>query len=273
MLFYIHVLLYLMVFKMLKQLKIITVIITLLSPSWLTASENKTVYLAGIENYKPYSYMQDNQAKGLYNDIVRELFDRAGYQVKIQLVPFKRMLSLTERGQVTAMIGTFYTQSRNEYALFLKRVQLTGITSHLFVLSSSALQSFSLANLAGKTITKKRGFILTPGYQTLLQQGMLTIIETEDIHQLIKLLLNKRVDGFDFDAFATSYYLKQYQLENTIRKLSPAVAPIKNTYIALSRRALENFPANFSSELNQIMQDMQADGTLQRLRTAAINLN
>ena len=256
---------------MYQQLKIVMVVATLLVSSWLVASEKITVHLAGIQNYQPYSYMQDNRAQGLYNDIVRELFDRAGYNVNIRLVPFKRMLNLTERGQVTAMIGTFYSQSRNEYALFLQKIQLTEISKNLFVLNDSPLQHFSLANLAGKTITKKRGFILTPGYAELVQQDELTIIETEGIHQFINLLVNKRVDGFDFDAFATNYYLKQYKLENTIRKLSPPVAPVRNTYIALSRIALKKFPANFSRGLNQIMQDMQADGTLQKMRTKAMN--
>ena len=63
---------------MYQQLKTVTVVATLLLSSWLVASEKITVHLAGIQNYQPYSYMQDNRAQGLYNDIVRELFDGAG---------------------------------------------------------------------------------------------------------------------------------------------------------------------------------------------------
>ncbi|NRA56160.1 MAG: transporter substrate-binding domain-containing protein [Gammaproteobacteria bacterium] len=257
---------------MLKQLRIVTVVTSLMASSWLLAAENLTVNLVGIENFRPYSYMQDNQAQGLYNDIVRELFDRAGYTVNIKLVPFKRMLNLTKKGQVTAMIGIFYTESRNKYALYLKDTQLTIIYKHLFVLDSSPMQNFSLTNLKNKTIARKRGFAQTPGYDELVKQGALHITYTEDINTLIKLLINKRVDAFEFGAFVASYYLKQTELATKIRKLSPAVAPGRSTYVAFSRRALNKLPVNFIEQINTVMLEMQADGTMQRLQDKAANL-
>ncbi|MCK5843308.1 MAG: hypothetical protein KAG97_01290, partial [Victivallales bacterium] len=107
-------------------------VLILLSSESLTAIDKPVITLAGIEDYRPYSYLVENRPEGLYNDILRELFTRAGYPLRIRLMPFKRILLSTKSGDVSGMVGTFFLPDRGKYATFLKEAPLAKIYQSLF---------------------------------------------------------------------------------------------------------------------------------------------
>jgi extracellular solute-binding protein (family 3) len=79
-----------------------------------------SITIVGITDYRPYSYYENNEPKGLYNDILIELFRRSGYPLRLELVPFKRLLWMTENGNMSGMAGAFWTKEREQSATLIR---------------------------------------------------------------------------------------------------------------------------------------------------------
>ena len=246
------------------KILITALLLALFLTSHASADEKPTITIAGIDNYRPFSYSGITQAEGLYNDILRELFRRAGYSLEIKLMPFKRILTMTERGDVTGMAGTFFTPARGEFATFLKVVPLTKITINIFVPEGSSIRSSELSELKGKVIGHKRGFIMSPELDSAAARGFFDLRETETIEQLVKMLMAQRLDGICYsnDIF---YYIEKFDKKNIIKMLLPPVTDARFSYIAFSKKALVLLPGTFVADIQKAFISMVEDGTLKML--------
>ena len=175
----------------LKLVVLATALILLCSKN-LRAIDKPVITLAGIEDYRPYSYLENKRPKGFYNDVLRELFSRAGYPLRIRLMPFKRILLSTKSGDVSGMVGTFFLPDRGEFATFLKKAPLAKIYISLFVLKDGSVKSSNLGGLKGKLIGHKRGFVMSPELDLAAKNGVFRKYDLESIQQMIKMLLDKR---------------------------------------------------------------------------------
>lgn len=74
------------------------------------------VTLYGDDNYPPYSYLDNNLAKGVYVEIIRAVV--AGmpkFEVEIKLVPWKRGLKLLEQNRAFALFPPYRYSSKRPY--------------------------------------------------------------------------------------------------------------------------------------------------------------
>ena len=55
-------------------------------------------------DYPPYSYKQEGQAVGIAVEIVKGVFESAGYQVSVDIVPWARALESAKRERLTAFL-------------------------------------------------------------------------------------------------------------------------------------------------------------------------
>lgn len=89
---------------------IIMAILTLFSGCAM-ASQKVLVY--GDDGYPPYSYVKDNEIRGIYVDILKEAFSRMdGYDVEIHALPWKRLLGEMESGKIMAGFPPYRVASR-----------------------------------------------------------------------------------------------------------------------------------------------------------------
>ena len=90
----------------------ITVLFILLSTGIGWANPIKvTVY--GEDEYPPYSYRDGREIKGIYHQILTEAFSRMkGYDVKIDVLPWKRMIGELEKGKIFAIFAPYKVESR-----------------------------------------------------------------------------------------------------------------------------------------------------------------
>jgi len=245
----------------------ILIVVILFSPETTPATEKPLISIAGIDHYRPYSYMENGRPEGLYNEIIRELFSRTGYTVKITLMPFKRILSMTEAGEVTGMAGTFITPAREKFAVFLKGSPLAEIATHIFVRRDGAIKSPQLSELKGKVLGHKRGFIISPELDDAVNRGDFALYETESVEQLVKMLLLNRLDGFFHSRYETLYYVNKFHGEEIVKLLLPPVSDARKSYLAFSRQALKTLPENFIVDIQETLEAMRKDGTLAILNT------
>jgi len=244
---------------------IVTLALFLFSLEVAYANEHPVITIAGIESYRPYSYTENNRTEGLYNDIIREIFRRTRHPIKIELMPFKRILHRTKKGDVTGMAGTYFEPDRGEFATFLKDYPLARISLSLFVLKGSSIKSPALSQLKGKLIGKKRGFIMSQELDSAVNKGVFEIKEVETVNQLIGMLLINRLDGFLHTTNNTLYYIDKLDKEKQIQLLSPPVHAPRETYIAFSTKALEKLPKTFVANVRKAFGTMKSDGTLKDL--------
>ncbi len=253
--------------KKLIQTIVLTLVLALFSSLSARSNDEIVITIAGIDNYRPYSYAENNRPEGLYNDIVRELFSRAGYSVKIELLPFKRLLSMTEHGHVTGMAGTFFTPDRDKFATFLKDIPLTKINQSLFVTKGSSINSPVLNKLKGKIIGHKRGFIISPKLELGAKRGVFIKKEVESIDQLIKMLIFDRLDGFVHATNHTLYHIDKLDKGKKIQLLKPPVTDARETYVAFSKKALGKLPRDFVTAVRKAFNSMVNEGVLRDIHT------
>lgn len=252
--------------KKLKTLIIaLALALALFSSGSAGTNDKPVITIAGIENFRPYSYTENNRPEGLYNDIVRELFSRAGYSVKIKLMPFKRILSMTKQGDVTGMAGTFFTPDRGKFATFLKDIPLTIMHSSLFVTKGSPIQTPDLSELKGKMIGHKRGFIMSPELDSGAKNGVFQEHEVESVEQMVKMLIAGRLDAFCNNTANALYYIDRLDKEKTIQLLPQPVTDARKTYVAFSKKALKKLPGNFVATVQTAFISMVSDGTFKNI--------
>jgi len=83
----------------------------------LQISHAETITLVADE-WPPFNSTPDKQPEGYMVDIAREVFKSHGIEIKYQVVPWKRALEGTKKGEYTAAIGP--TRDEASYLIFPK---------------------------------------------------------------------------------------------------------------------------------------------------------
>jgi len=223
------------------------------------------IYIAGVQDYQPYSYMGKNGTEGLYSDIITELFLRVGNPVNIELQPFGRILQNTKDGTVTGMAGVYYTAERAEFAVYLLSIPLANIVPRMFVLKQGTVKSPDISALRGKLIGKKGGFLTSPVIDLAEKNGVLKLYDLKTTDQMVKMLLDKRLDAFIQAENHALYYIHKYDKNNLITMLKTPIASGRKTYLAFSKEALKKLPDDFIETVEDAFLTMKKDGTLEKI--------
>ena len=71
------------------------------------------------DDFPPYSFIDsDKKVKGIDVDLLHEMAKRLGIEVNIKLVPWKRLLLMTEKGDIFGAFSLFKTPARELFSLF-----------------------------------------------------------------------------------------------------------------------------------------------------------
>jgi len=83
--------------------------------SWPSYASQKVVII-GDENYPPYSYLEQEVAKGVYVDILKAVFARLPkYQVTFSMMPWKRGLTYIKQAKRLAIFPPYYWPQSRPY--------------------------------------------------------------------------------------------------------------------------------------------------------------
>jgi len=80
------------------------------SVSVTNAAEQSLLF---YDEFPPFSYVEDNQPKGLFVDIVSAVFKSMGASIDANSYPFKRAMRMAELGQ-GIVVGVYKTDRRRE---------------------------------------------------------------------------------------------------------------------------------------------------------------
>ncbi len=211
--------------------------------------------------YPPYVMPEgDKLGPGIDMEIAVKALSNLGIKTTIQLVPFKRALTMLEGGQADLTTTLSFREDRDAYLLWSAPYRSS--TKYIFFTpKASAFAPKTLEDLKGKTVGVIRGFT----YPTVFSDNAAIIkSEAPDTVSLINMLLSKR-----FDAIIVNSIVGRFDLTSTGKIADVKQAPYelsspdaKGTVMGFSKvKKLEGLRDAFDKELKKML----ADGTVTRI--------
>jgi len=138
--------------------------------------------------YPPYWDNTDGKITGLHARLSRRLYEKAGLNVKMEVVPYARIHQFLQPKEVAIVAYGANPQTDHRY---LYPIPQTTIELKIYGLYAEPLTS--LKQLVGKDIAIKRGFPLG-GYEIIREDKRYLTVSSNTVEQAIRLLLLERVD-------------------------------------------------------------------------------
>jgi len=242
-------------------------LIALLTLIWTPAVFGETLELAGVENVSPLIFQENGQMKGLDYDIWMELSKRLGVQANIQLLPFKRLWSNLQTGELDGTLQIYYNADRENEIIYSKTPMHW--SAHYVIVRKADLPKFkggTLDDLYGKTVGKNAGFFVTKEFEEAVKAGKITVDEQTSSELNLKKLVAGRIDCYVSNLHSAIWAAKQLGIQDQIAPLGQPFAEKKGTFFAISKKSKniadkEGFMAKVDAELAK----MHADGTVDRI--------
>ena len=218
-------------------------------------SADRPVITVGSEDYPPFIDLDNNgDPTGLDMDILREAFDRIGYDIEFVEISWEDKDRLLESGEVDCVAGGFTIESRENDYLWVGPY----MTSNQVVAVNSEGGIHTLSDLEGKTIAVQAASI---GEDILLRHSNpavpedIEVLSYEDNSLPFAALGCDYVDAIVADEPAVIQYMKDYNtvftiLDEPVMKASIGTAFPKDGDVELCRK------------LNDAIEAMREDGTL-----------
>ena len=222
------------------------------------------VRVTGIKHYRPYSFYENDRPGGLYSDIIKELFKRAGVGYRLELQPFDQLLKKVELGYSDAMVGAFHTPERAQYADFVS-TKVSAVSTSLFIRTDNPIRSAQLPQLKGLTIGVKQGFLMSDEFEAAADRQFFEKYQVETVKQLIKMLLQGRLDGFVHNTEQSLFHLEDMDKHREIKPMQPLIVNHRPSFIAFSKLALQQLPHTLMPAIEASLLTMARDGSLAEL--------
>lgn len=221
------------------------------------SSDEHTIKLATLD-WPPY--VGENLPQGGFTTaIIREAFKRTGYEVKVDFMPWARVLREAEAGNYDAAYPEYYSEERAQ-AFFLSEQFASGPLG--FYKRKGAIINYTkLEDLKPYRIGVVSGYINTPEFDAAdyLQKDVVNSDE-----QNIRKLLLGRIDLAVIDKLVAQYIIKTNVPEaaDVLEFMEPPLKEqslhvIFSRQVAGSEQKLQAF--------NAALKTMREDGTLERI--------
>ena len=216
----------------------------------------------GDENFPPYSFVEGDIVKGIDVEQVREAANRAGLEVSIRLVPFKRMLALIEAGKAPLGFAAFITTGRQAYAHYTT-VPLHRSSMSVFARREDGLEYGGLEDLVGKTVLINVGFSISDAFDSHVAANRINVREVRDTRTGIRSLARGKANYYAGNRITTLYRLKLENLLGEIQPLTPPLTEGRGAFLIVSKRA--DRALELQSAFDQALKAMAADGTIEAI--------
>lgn len=196
--------------------------------AWSAQATAINVEILADNNYPPYSYQQDDQAQGIYPDILRHVFAKMeGYQVSLIPMPYKRGLKLLEQQRAFAILPPYYRPVERPYIADYSDpilAETVVVMCRDDVLTKQARQRWP-EDYYGLTIGNNLGFRLGGDkFWQAVGADLIKLYETEsNLHQLLSLGA-KRIDCYMNDRLSILWTYAQ--LRNNDHLLTRGRLPV-----------------------------------------------
>ncbi|WP_419903952.1 substrate-binding periplasmic protein [Kiloniella sp.] len=259
----------------LKRLFSIVCIFSVANLTPLQSLADQDVVIIGDDGYAPFSYVEDNQPKGIYVRILRDVFSQLeGYKVNLKMLPWKRGLRQIETGKDFAIFPPYYWPEKRPYiATYSEPLLLEQVVAicHKKVLEKA--RDNWPTDYKGLKIGTNDGF-LTPGpaFFQAVKEKKISLIESTNTRKGLRMLLGRRTDCYVNAEMSIRWGLLRlrraglYDLGLDQLRFG-AVVDAKWAYIGFTAVNEGAYPyrEDFIKKINNVIRKMRETGAINRI--------
>ena len=214
--------------------------------------------IVGSDTYPPYIYLNnDGIPAGIDVEIATEAFRRMGYAARFETIDWEQKTTLVESGALDCIWGCFSMDGREEAYRWAGPYMVSRQVAA--VDANSGIRT--LSDLAGKTIavqsTGKPEEIFLSGSDPRVPQGV-DVLSIENRSVQYAMLACGYVDGIAAHETGILQYGKDNSVDFRILEEPLLVTGLGIAFAKNDTRGLD-------SQLNAVLAQMRADGTLERI--------
>lgn len=193
----------------------------------------ETLTYSANPQYPPYHWAADKGFKGASLELLGMVVP-AGVKLKPVVYPWKRVLSLAEKGEIDLVLSLRKTPARSAYLTFTRHRSFPNPIV-VFVRGDRAFQFRKWSDLKGRKGGINLGDWFGGGFDEYWRKE-LTIQETGTLKENFQRLENGQIDYFITGQFTGTAYLRASSSRSTIVNLSPAISN-EGIHFAFSRKS------------------------------------
>ncbi len=223
----------------------------------LAVEPMKLVY---YESFRPYSWTEGGETKGLLIDVLTEaLHNRMGLALEHRGYPWERAQSLVRHGLADGF-STVPTPARLEYALPSQET-VVPVTFSLFILPGNPRsEELRAVRRVAELKDFKIGSYTGSGWAKANLGGM-DVYWVPELENVLTMVARNRVDVFADVTLSVRYYVKEMGLSETIEELPTFIDSMD---FKLFVGKLSTF-RGILPEFDTTMRRMREDGTLETI--------
>jgi len=207
-------------------------------------------------DFPPFSFRAaDDSISGFDIDVVKEVAKRLNMDIDLQDKPFGTLLPQMEVGQIHIIAaGITPTEERAKRVRFTK--PYLSSNPLLIVTRASDPEVTGLEDLKGKEVIVNTGYSAAIYLSTMPE---ITLLRLPRVPDALTALEQGKGDAFVTASFTVKPFVKDGDTRFNFYRLTETD---EQTALALSK----NLPEEFAQKVQSILDDMEADGTLDALK-------
>jgi polar amino acid transport system substrate-binding protein len=215
----------------------------------LTAFADEVLRIGAEDDWSPYSYVENGEAKGFAADIVRAAWSAAGVKVELVPLPYARCMKEVDNN---ALAGCFDTlrDPRTEARYLWHKVPLFKARIAIYGPSKGPSKGVVFKDLYGARVGVTNGYDYGQAFDN--DPAMKRDVAPSDLASLRKLAAGRIDYALVFDRVAESIFRKNPDLAAAIQQRGVLVEP--SLYISFARNmpGIEATIAKFDAGLDKI---------------------
>lgn len=215
------------------------------------------------ENLPPFSFVRDGKAAGVDVDMLRRAAEQAGLGVRVEALPWKRVLYLLEKGGTAWAMPLFRTPEREQVSSFIAPLHFS--TMGVFVKRGDEFPFASVDDLNGKRLGYNRGYALPPDLSEAVRQGRVRLEEVASTAQNVDKLLAGRIDCFVANIENVQFTLAGTASRQDVVLLPKRLWERRPAYLVIARAAEGKETAAAVASLRLALEGLHRDGSYARI--------
>ncbi|OWY38019.1 ABC transporter substrate-binding protein [Xenophilus sp. AP218F] len=242
-------------------------------------AEPLTVTILVDDSYPPYSYRENDQAAGVYNDILRAASDRLpGYRIELKPIPWKRGLAELESGEAMALSPPYY---RPRDRPFMQPYSVPMLKEQVAAFCRADALRAPRRNWPADYLDLAFGINagFRPGgdaFWQAVRQRRVRLEEAPNARANLLKLIHGRIDCYLNDKLAIELELAELQRRGDYQPDGPdairqgPVISEENGYVGFSARSRLPYQADFVRQLNAALVELKRSGKIDQIVARAL---
>lgn len=233
----------------------------------LASDEFGPIRFATLDHFKPYSWLEDGEIRGVDYDITMQMCQRVGVTCLVDVYPWSEVLARVERGDSAFAFAALKSVERERYSQYLN-YPLHFTTYNVFVRKDSGFRIHNLNDLTGLRVGLTENFFVSEEFSAAVEQGKFQLVTAVQPEENLNRLVAGEADAVVGNLYETLYMLKELGLDEVITTFDYSLTESKPSYIIVSKAADIPAKSSLSQLMNSALREMYRDGSIQEIYEA-----